>query len=159
MKPMASHPIRSTQPTAAAAPAMAVSTLTLGELLEIRQGRPVVRYAGGPAAGLIARVLGAVVTPGQVLPALPCSAMLLLEDGDPLKPVLVGLVYDQLPVPGTLVLDMERIVLQGHREVQLRCGQASVTMRADGKLVVKGTELVSQASATNKIRGATVQLN
>jgi hypothetical protein len=32
-------------------------------------------------------------------------------------------------------------------------------MRADGKLVVKGTELVSKASATNKIRGASVQIN
>lgn len=156
---MAAHPIRSTAPAASHAPAMATPTLTLGELVELRQGRPVVRYAGGPEAGLLARVLGTLTPLGQALPKLPCPVMLFLEGGDPLKPVLMGLVHEQLPASGTLVLDMERIVLQGHSEVQLRCGQASVTMRADGKVVVKGTELVSKASATNKIRGASVQIN
>lgn len=138
---------------------MATQALTLGELLEIRHGRPVVRYAGGPEGGVMARVLGSLLSPGTTLPALPCAVMLFLEGGDALRPVVMGLVHDQLPAPGTLVLDMERIVLQGHTEVQLRCGTASVTMRADGRVVVKGTELVSKASATNKIRGASVQIN
>jgi hypothetical protein len=146
-------------PATGSAPALSTQALTLGELIEIRQGRPVVRHAGGPQAGVMARVLGSLCAPGQALPALPCPVMLFLEGGDLLRPVVMGLVHDQLPVQDTLVLDMERIVLQGHTEVQLRCGQASVTMRADGKLVVKGTELVSKASATNKIRGASVQIN
>jgi hypothetical protein len=148
-----------TQQPAQAAPALATQTLTMGELVELRHGRPVVRYAGGPEAGVIARLLGGLTLPGEALPALPCAVMLFLEGGDPLRPVVMGLVREQLPAPGTLVLDMERIVLQGHTEVQLRCGAASVTMRADGRVVVKGTELVSKASATNKIRGASVQIN
>jgi Domain of unknown function (DUF6484) len=146
------------QPTASA-PALATQALTLGELLEIRQGRPVVRHAGGPEGGVMARVLGTLCGPGQALPTLPCPVMLFLEGGDLLRPVVMGLVHEQLPGKGTLVLDMDRIVLQGHSEVELRCGAASVTMRADGRVVVKGSELVSKASATNKIRGASVQIN
>jgi hypothetical protein len=149
------------QPDAAApaAPALATQALTLGELLELRHGRPVVRYAGGPEGGVMARVLGSLFSPGAAVPAMPCAVMLFLEGGDPLRPVVMGLVHEQLPAPVTLVLDMERIVLQGHTEVQLRCGEASVTMRADGRILLKGTELVSKASATNKIRGASVQIN
>lgn len=142
-----------------AAPALATQALTLGELLDVRHGRPVVRYAGGPEGGVMARVLGSLLSPGSAMPSLPCAVMLFLEGGDPLRPVVMGLVHEQLPAPGTLVLDMERIVLQGHAEVQLRCGDASVTMRADGRILLKGTELVSKASATNKIRGASVQIN
>ena len=142
-----------------APPALNTQALLMGELLAWRQGRPVVRHAGVPEAGVLARVLGNPLPPGLPPPALPCPAMLFLEDGDPLRPVLMGLVHAELPGTGTLVLEMDRILLQGHSEVQLRCGQASVTMRADGKVVIKGSELVSRASATNKIRGATVQIN
>jgi hypothetical protein len=144
---------------AKAPPALNTQALLLGELIGWRQGQPVVRHPGVPEDGVLARVLGNPLPPGLPPPALPCPAMLFLEDGDALRPVLMGLVQAALPAQGTLVLEMDRIVLQGHSEVQLRCGQASVTMRADGKVVVKGTELVSRASATNKIRGATVQIN
>ena len=144
---------------AKAPPALNTQALLLGELIGWRQGQPVVRHPGVPEDGVLARVLGNPLPPGLPPPALPCPAMLFLEDGDPLRPVLMGLVHAALPAQGTLVLEMDRIVLQGHSEVQLRCGQASVTMRADGKVVIKGSELVSRASATNKIRGATVQIN
>jgi hypothetical protein len=50
-------------------------------------------------------------------------------------------------------------VIEGRDEVVLRCGQGSITLRADGKIVIKGTQLVSRASDTNKIRGASVQIN
>ncbi len=136
-----------------------MQALLTGELIELRQGRPVVRYPSGPQGGVLARLLGHLWGAGLPTPSLPAAALLFLENGDPLKPIVIGLVQDQVPDRQTLVLDMERIVLQGHTEVQLRCGQASVTMRADGKVVVKGSELLSKASATNKIRGASVQIN
>lgn len=144
---------------AKAPPALNTQALLVGELIGWRQGQAVVRHPGVPEDGVLARVLGNPLPPGLPPPALPCPAMLFLEDGDALRPVLMGLVQAALPAQGTLVLEMDRIVLQGHTEVELRCGQASVTMRADGKVVIKGTELVSRASATNKIRGATVQIN
>lgn len=155
---MAAPPSSRSKPQATA-PGLSTQALLLGELVEWRQGRPVVRYAGGPEGGVLARLLASAVNPMLPMPALPCPAMLFLDGADPLRPVLVGLVHEQLAAGGTLVLDMERIVLQGHAEVQLRCGAASVTMRADGKVLVLGTELVSKASATHKIRGASVQIN
>jgi hypothetical protein len=130
-----------------------------GELVSFVDGQPWVRHAGAPAAGVAARVLAHVFPPGWPRPALPCTVLLHFEGGDPRCPIIVGVVQERVPEGGTLVLDLERLVLQGHREVQLRCGEASVTMQADGRVVVKGTELVSRASATNKIRGASVQIN
>lgn len=131
----------------------------VGELLAFVDGQPLVRPAGGSADGVLARVLAHVFPPGWPRPTLPCPVLLHFEQGDPLRPIVVGLVQERVSTSDTLVLDLERLVLQGHAEVQLRCGDASVTMRADGRVVVKGTELVSRASATNKIRGASVQIN
>jgi Domain of unknown function (DUF6484) len=147
------------QPRIPLALAPAMPSQVVGELIELRQGRAVVRHAGGPTTGLLARVLAHVFAPGLPPPTLPCAVLLFLEAGDALKPIIVGLVQEALPSSRALVLDLDRIVLQGHTEVQLRCGSASVTMNADGKVVVKGTEVLSKASATNKIRGASVQIN
>ncbi|NRF66450.1 hypothetical protein HLB44_05595 [Aquincola sp. S2] len=139
--------------------------MCVGQLVELRDGRPLVRHDGAPAEPVFARVVDDALADA----AAGATLLLFLEDGDPLKPIVVGQVRDTvtsapaapaLQAPGrALVLDLDRIVLEGHDEVVLRCGQASITLRADGRLVIKGTQLVSRASDTNKIRGASVQIN
>ena len=56
-------------------------------------------------------------------------------------------------------LDGERVVLQADREIELRCGKASLLLRADGKIILRGENVVSSAAATNRIRGGSVQIN
>ena len=94
--------------------------------------------------------------------------LLALENGDPALPIIIGIVSDVLPKPPNLVqgevedgfeLNGKRISFEGREEVVLRCGKASITLRADGQVVVKGTRLMSRASETNKVRGATVLIN
>ena len=51
------------------------------------------------------------------------------------------------------------ITLQAETELLLRCGNASILLRRDGKLVIKGTEVVSRASGAHKIRGGQVNIN
>jgi hypothetical protein len=58
-----------------------------------------------------------------------------------------------------VIIDGRRLVLEGHEEIVLRCGRGSITLTANGKIVLKGTELVSRSSGTNKIRGAAVNIN
>ena len=41
----------------------------------------------------------------------------------------------------------------------IRCGEGSITLTKDGRLVLKGRELVSRATEANKIRGALVSIN
>lgn len=98
------------------------------------------------------------------------GAVLLFEQGDPSRPLVVGLLQ---PGPRTphidLILDAqdpveveadgERQIIEGREEIVLRCGEAAITLRRDGKIVIQGTHLLSRARWTNRIKGGSVQIN
>ena len=50
-------------------------------------------------------------------------------------------------------------MIEGEGELILRCGRATVTLREDGKIVIRGVDVLSRASRTNRIKGGSVQLN
>lgn len=52
-----------------------------------------------------------------------------------------------------------RLELQASQELILRCGKAALRLLADGTAVVRGVNVVTRASATNRIRGGNVQIN
>jgi hypothetical protein len=58
-----------------------------------------------------------------------------------------------------VTVDGRQVTLEGRDEVVLRCGQSSITLTKDGRVVVKGVEIVSRASRTNKIKGGNVNIN
>jgi hypothetical protein len=58
-----------------------------------------------------------------------------------------------------LVIDRQRIVLSAQQEVVLRCGKASITLTTDGKVAIKGADIVSTAGRVNRIRGGAVKIN
>jgi len=89
---------------------------------------------------------------------------LMFEGGDPRKPLIVGCVEappgietgaSQEPV----TIDAEAIVLTGDKEIVLRCGQASITLRKDGRVVVRGAYVETRSSGVNRIKGGSVQIN
>ena len=107
------------------------------------------------------------------------AAVLLFEDGDPGRPLLMGLV---VPAPGAALLeallaapaaparpapappaearlDGRRVVLEGRDEVVLRCGEASITLRRNGRVVIRGAYVETHAKGTNRIKGGSVQIN
>ena len=49
--------------------------------------------------------------------------------------------------------------LRARNRLELTCGQASLTLTADGTVVLKGATVISRASGVNKIRGAAVRIN
>ena len=51
------------------------------------------------------------------------------------------------------------VVIEAKKELTLRCGDSVIQLRRDGKLLVKGVEVVSRAKSTNKIKGGSVQIN
>lgn len=63
------------------------------------------------------------------------------------------------PRPTAAVIDGERVVLDAESEIVLRCGRSSLTLTSDGRIVMKGIEIVSRAVRTNKIKGGTVNIN
>ena len=49
--------------------------------------------------------------------------------------------------------------VEAAEKLELRCGKASLVMTADGRITVRGRNLVSHASESNRIRGGSVHLN
>lgn len=41
----------------------------------------------------------------------------------------------------------------------LRCGKASITLSADGRVTIRGTDILTRAEGANRVQGASVQLN
>lgn len=59
----------------------------------------------------------------------------------------------------TVHLDGKRVVLEGQEEVVLKCGEASITLTRNGKVVIRGKYLLSRSSGVNRILGGSVQVN
>ena len=100
------------------------------------------------------------------------EVLLVFEDGDDTRPVIVGFLEPRARKGQTLTSALLRrdkngnvrvngkiVELRGEESMVLICGKSSITMFADGRVIVKGTRLVSRASESNKIKGGTIALN
>ena len=134
-------------------------------------GQPVVDFPGNAGAPIAARSIVAVDQEERP-DFLKLSVLLIFENGDVSLPIVVGVVQHRISPPsGTLMtlvkrvrpgiaqIDGRKVVLEAKNEIILRCGKGSITLRRDGKIVVKGTDLVSRALRNNKIKGSSVAIN
>lgn len=68
-----------------------------------------------------------------------------------------------LPSPSAPVLearvDGKRVVIEGKDEIVLVCGEASITLRRNGKIVLRGAYVESHSKGTNRIKGGSVKIN
>lgn len=94
------------------------------------------------------------------------EVLVTFPGGAPDRPVVIGVLREttDAPVPAArspldAIVDGERIVLTGRREVVLRCGKASIALSEDGKVVIKGAKLLAAASGLHRIKGGAVQIN
>ena len=55
--------------------------------------------------------------------------------------------------------DNAPIVIQSKRALEFRCGKASMVMKADGTVTIRGTQILTRAERSNRVQGATVLLN
>jgi hypothetical protein len=119
-------------------------------------GAALVEYPGNP----LGRPVAARATTPLDASSAGSDAVLLFENGDPARPIVVGLVRPVGGRPGvTAEADGERVVVSAEREVVLRCGEASITLTAAGKVLIRGTYVLSRSSGANRIKGAAVEIN
>jgi len=111
-------------------------------------------------------------TSGELVPArslVPVTdvkigheAALVFEDGDPARPIIVGLIQAAQSGPevhGELKPAQETLVMSAKKEVVIQCGKASITLTSAGKVLIRGAYLLSRSSGVNRIKGGSVQIN
>jgi hypothetical protein len=52
-----------------------------------------------------------------------------------------------------------KVVIEAGERLTLKCGDSSIDLRRDGKLVVRGNDVLSRATRTNRIKGGSVAIN
>jgi hypothetical protein len=154
-----SRVIRKSEPrrTGRSVPAFVVGRLALlGP-----DGSPRVDLSGRAGRGVLATTTVALGPYHVGRDVLVCFA-----DSDQRRPVVVGVLQNQAEMKAAAekpqldaIVDGERIVMTGKKEVILTCGKASIALTADGKIVVRGAKILSTAEGLHRIRGATVEMN
>jgi len=153
----------------------------LGELLGFSaQGYPVIGRPGSEEA------MEVPTTVGLGRDDVGCVVLLTFVDGREDQPVITGRLQPPLspeateeteeqepetsaiaPSGATLTgdgplkidADGETVTIEAERELVLRCGKASLRLRRDGFVEVRGVDVVSRATRANWIRGGSVALN
>jgi hypothetical protein len=105
------------------------------------------------------------------------TVVLVLENGDPARPIIIGFVatpqttstepaaQSAMPSAGTHAVAVEadvdgrRIRISAQDEIVLSCGAASVTLRRNGRVIIRGTHVETHSDGTNRIKGAQVRIN
>jgi len=67
------------------------------------------------------------------------------------------------PVENAVVLEADvdgtRVRVTARDEVVIACGKASITLRRNGRVVIRGTHVETLSSGTNRIKGGQVRVN
>ena len=93
--------------------------------------------------------------------------VVVFENGDPALPVIVGFIEQPVQEPTdeadlTVLqadVDGRRVKVTAKDEIVLECGRASVTLRRNGRVIIRGTYVETQSEGTNRIKGGQVQIN
>ncbi|APO78551.1 hypothetical protein AM571_PC00814 (plasmid) [Rhizobium etli 8C-3] len=134
-----------------------IEGVVIGVLLGFDAGVPLVVFPGNPRdIALPARSLCDLTSA-----MIGAEVALLFEGGDATRPLIVGRIVEPVRKSSTpnVVRDGERVRITGEERIELRCGKATIIMEKDGHITIRGTYVTSHASAANRIRGGSVNLN
>ena len=134
-----------------------VDGVVIGLLLGFQNDAPLVVFPGNPQDhAVMARSLARLSADD-----VGSEVALLFEDGARDRPLVIGRIvepvrqHDQTMV----VQDGEQVRLTARERIELRVGKASIILEKDGHITIRGSYVVSHASAANRIRGGSVNLN
>ncbi len=100
------------------------------------------------------------------------EVLLVFDKGNLRRPIIIGLMGNALEdlvsfqVPAedskeikNVLVDGSRITIEAQNEILLKCGKGSILVRKDGKIIIRGTDILSRSSGRHRIRGASVSIN
>lgn len=134
--------------------ALAAEALRRAKVLGIDERGSVTVTVSDEAAAFTADCLRASdATPLRLLPG---DDVLVWIPPDRARAVVVGRIESSSEANARVP---DEIVLEARKGLVLRVGEGSITIRSDGKILIKGKDLVSHAKRTNRIKGGSVSLN
>ena len=134
-----------------------IEGVVIGVFLGFGENAPLVVFPGNPKDIAVPARSLAELTSDMV----GAEVALLFEAGDPARPLIVGRIVEPARKSSApqIVRDGENVRIVGQERIELRCGKATIIMEKDGHITIRGTYLTSHASAANRIRGGSVNLN
>jgi hypothetical protein len=81
-----------------------------------------------------------------------CDVCIAFAENDCNKPIILGKMLSSHSTKSDLNFESDS-------QITLRCGKASISLKSDGTVAIRGTNVASRASQTNRIRGGNVQIN
>lgn len=140
----------------------------IGHIGELRNDGSLTVIYPGITTPIPAR-LAAAATRDRIETAilLQQSVVLLFEQGDPQRPIIIGFLSSGVDGGPTqhaspsieADVDGKRVRVSGQDEIVLECGQASITLRRNGRVIIRGTHVESNSEGTNRIKGGQVRIN
>lgn len=142
----------------------------LGRLVARVAGQGVlVDFRGNPHGPIAARVLASIDVSALAFAADSGAEVLLsFDDEQTDRPIVVGLLHPATSAGAAApngverreaLVDGQRVVLNAQDEIVLRCGKASITLRRNGRIVLRGTYLETNSEGVNRVKGAAVRIN
>ena len=107
------------------------------------------------------------------------DVILAFESNDRTKPIVMGVLQTHSELKNThnsskeknnqplypdvasfqAEVDEEYIEINAKHKLVLRCGEASITLQRDGRVIVRGADILTRSSGLNRIKGGAVQIN
>ena len=129
------------------------------------EGRVLFRESG--ASDSVPVTIGMELSDGALVKAARIGRRALVLAAQGAAPVLIGLLRERVSSeardarPGQLEVrvDGETLRFEAEKTIELRCGKSRLVLHRDGRIVLKGSHIVSASSGPHRIKGATIALN
>jgi len=133
----------------------------VGRLIQLDPAGPLVDFPGNPSGPVLARTTLSM-DPKKWREAVGREVLLVFDGSRADRPIVTGVLnpFDEVaPPPLEVSTDGRRISLEAADEIVLRCGKASLTLRRNGRVVIRGAYVESESTGVNRVKGGSVKLN
>ncbi|MCP4114955.1 MAG: hypothetical protein GY737_06025 [Desulfobacteraceae bacterium] len=146
-----------------------IEGVRVGQIIDINaNGKVLVDYPGNTRGPVSARFTRSVdIDSLKLAEKNSVQILLVFENNNPELPIIIDILsslIDEITTletnkPDDIIVDGRRMIFKAEKEIILRCGKGKIVISADGRVVIKGTSLVSCSSGRNKIKGGSVMIN
>jgi hypothetical protein len=135
---------------------LAFEKTALGRILELQAHGRLLVSVEGTTDTMTCSQLETADTPVRLV--VGDRVLVCLPEGGEAGAVVLGRVGPSSDIAQRKDLP-DQLLLEAKKGLVLRVGEGSITIRADGKILIKGKDLVSHAKRMNRIKGGSVSLN